>query len=116
MIYSKTKDSVRRGWVAANAVLILLFGLLHGSAHAQLIGTIAIGDIEYNNPKQSTRSADSVTNALAVDLNKGLLRTRKFTLLDYTELTARLDSQGLNLDGFYNKTYTSTELLQLLRM
>jgi len=82
-------------------------------AVAQTVGTIGIGDIKYEvRNQQSARSSDSIISAINNDLNNALINTRKFEVLNYSQLTQRLSKQNLRLQGYYDKTYQGTEYSQ----
>jgi len=82
-------------------------------AAAQKVGTIGVGDIHYEvkNPK-TDRQPENVINAINSGLNTALIKTRKFTVLDYAQLTQRLDKQSLRLEDYYTKKYSGTEYSQ----
>lgn len=82
-------------------------------AVAQTVGTIGIGDIKYEvRNQQSARSSDSIISAINNNLNSALINTRKFEVLNYSQLTQRLSKQNLRLQGYYDKTYQGTEYSQ----
>ncbi len=99
-----------RRWVLG---VILSFTVpFNVTVFAQTVGTIGVGDINYAGPEQQLRSQENIISAVSDKFNSALLDTRKFTVLDYGQLEKRLLTQGLNLQGFYNKSYKGTELLQ----
>lgn len=94
-------------------VLFVAFLSTQNIAIAQTIGTIGVGDIKYGvTNKQSTRSPENIISAINSGLNDALIKTRKFTVLDYAQLTERLSKQNLRLQDYYNKTYQGTEYSQ----
>jgi hypothetical protein len=101
------------------AGLISLAAILISSAqvHAQHVGTIGIGDITYTSHANSSartdlRSPEVVLSALNSGIVASLTKIRKFKVLDYSQLTARIDEQDRTLDGYYNSKYTGNALLQ----
>ncbi len=93
--------------------LTLSYSLAQSLVYAQLVGTIGLGDLVYSGKEQGSFPKESVVEELSNDLNKSLTETRKFTVLDYAQLESRLSTQNLELRGFYDKRYTSTELQQV---
>jgi hypothetical protein len=83
-----------------------------GSVQAQTVGTIGVGDISFSAKGDQPRSKESVISAIESGLNSALKETRKFSVLDYAQLSERIGKQGLSLDGYYNKTYSGTEYSQ----
>ncbi len=80
---------------------------------AQQVGTIGMGDITFSAKKSNeARASDSVISALNNGINRALVETRKFTVLDYAQLTARINEQGRNLAGYYAKEYTGNAVTQ----
>lgn len=102
--------NVKRFFISACAVFI---GVINSVSVAQTIGTIGVGDIRYSAPKQTLLPQENVLSSIGGNLNSALIGTRKFTVLDYPQLEQRLTAQGLNLEGFYTKSYQSTELQQI---
>lgn len=99
--------------------LIGLVAILISSVqgHAQHVGTIGIGDITYGVDKSrdaptGSRSPEYVLSALNSGINESLTNIRKFRVLDYSQLTARIKEQDRTLDGYYNSKYTGNALLQ----
>ena len=81
---------------------------------AQQVATIGIGDITYSAQNRSAeRSSDYVLKALNTGINRELLSTRKFSVLEYPQLTNRLSQQGRTLDGYYAKKYTGNAVNQV---
>lgn len=95
-----------------NYLLCIVVCLGVGAVQAQTVATIGVGDITYSAGTSELRPKENVISALDSGLNEALLNTRKFTVLNYAALTERLQKQGLNLDGYYNKSYTGTEYSQ----
>jgi len=85
--------------------LFLALGLSNVT-FAQTVATIGIGDISYASSAKNTsgRSAENIVSALSSGINAALLKTRKFSVLDYAQLTQRLNEQDLSLNDYYNKT------------
>ncbi|MBL4673387.1 MAG: hypothetical protein JKX81_14105 [Arenicella sp.] len=101
------------------AGLISVAAILISSAqvHAQHVGTIGIGDITYNieansGARTDLRSPEYVLSALNNGISGGLTKIRKFKVLGYPQLTARIDEQDRTLDGYYKSKYTGNALLQ----
>lgn len=80
---------------------------------AQTVGTIGVGGITYSASSGSKfRPKENVISAIDSSLNAALLKTRKFTVLDFAQLESRLQEQGLSLEKYYDKSYTGTEYSQ----
>jgi hypothetical protein len=101
------------------ARLISLAAIFISSAqvHAQHVGTIGIGAITYtsnvnNGARTDLHSPDNVLKALNTGIVANLTKIRKFKVLDYPQLTARINEQDRTLDGYYNSAYTGNALLQ----
>lgn len=115
-VNSGWKRVINRRLVVASSLLIA--GLFHFSASAQLIGTIGVGDINFDkvdaNKLQSSDPAieRNIVSAFNNHLYTALINTRKFTVVDHAALSERVEKQGLTLQGFYDKAYKSTELSQ----
>jgi len=104
--------------------LIGLVAIFISSAqvYAQHVGTIGIGDITYSvdangadtsgDARTGSRSPEYVLSALNSGINDSLTRIRKFKVLDYSQLTARIKEQDRTLDGYYNSKYAGNALLQ----
>jgi len=92
-----------------------LVAMLLSSAQvfAQQVGTIGMGDITFSAKKGTQiRTSDSVIGALNSGIIRALLETRKFTVLDYAQLTARTNKQGRSLTGYYGREYTGNAVTQ----
>ncbi|MFT5571998.1 MAG: hypothetical protein ACI9FR_000919 [Cryomorphaceae bacterium] len=72
------------------------------SEQAQTVGTIGVGDISLSASGDQLRSKESVISAIDSGLNTALKETRKFSVLDYAQLSKRIEKQGLNLQDYYN--------------
>jgi len=98
--------------LVAFATLFVMFAT-HNVALAQTVGTIGVGDINYEvSGQKHNRRPENIINAINSGLNDELIRTRKFTVLDYAQLTQRLSKQSLLLDNYYTKKYSGTEYSQ----
>ncbi len=93
-------------------ITFLVYALIGINAHAQVIATIGMGDVELIDTANAGTSNSAVQEEVRQEIADGLLKTRKFLVLENAELKQRLDRQGLSLSGFYGKSYNSTELLQ----
>lgn len=94
------------------SVVVLGVSLISFSVSAQLVGAIGVGDISLKGSSQLSDEQQQFVKALDERLRATLANTRKFTVLDYPTLEERVQSQGLTLQGFYDKLYKSTELSQ----
>jgi len=86
----------------------IIFGLVlsfvvSGFANAQTVATIAVADI---NVSSKSNSEQDLVGAFSQDLLTALKETRKFSVLTNDELVAKLAKQDLNVQGYYDKTYT----------
>lgn len=82
-------------------------------AMAQKVSTIGLGDIRYDvKNARSNRQPENVISSVNSGLKSALLNTRKFTVLDYAQLTQRLNKQNLRLENYYSKAYQGTEYSQ----
>jgi hypothetical protein len=93
-------------------ILSIVACLVSSSVQAQTVGTIGVGDIRFSASGDQPRSKDKVISAISSGLNSALKDTRKFSVLDYAQLSKRIAKQGLNLEDYYNKTYSGTEYVQ----
>lgn len=92
-------------------LIVILF--LSVQAQAQQIATIGLGDISVSAKNElAQRSSSDLLRRLNNDINKALADTRKFSVLDYTQLNARLAEQGRNLKGYYAKQYSGNAIWQ----
>ncbi len=98
-----------------NLVLgLVLFFAMGGAAKAQTVATIAVADITVSAKSQSKlKTEQDVAQALSDGLLTALKETRKFSILTNEELTARLTDQGLNVQGYYDKSYVGEEFSQV---
>ena len=97
------------------AQLLSLVALLISSAqsNAQQVATIGIGDITLTaDASAELRSTESILSAVADSINSRLIETRKFTVLDYSQLRSRIEEQDRNLIDFYFKQYSGNAILQ----
>ncbi len=82
-------------------------------AIAQQVGTIGVGDITFSADKRGeSQFTEHVHSALNLGINSALAKTRKFTVLDYSQLKARLNEQGRNLNDYYAKKYSGNAVAQ----
>lgn len=80
---------------------------------AQTVGTIGIGDITFStNTDSSARSQEDIVASINSGLKDALLKTRKFKVLNYEQVTQHFKRQDLELENFYNKSNKDTEYLQ----
>lgn len=90
------------------ALAALVFSVVFsGPSVAQLVGTVGMGDIE-----KKTNVSEEVQRAFVDQVSLGLIKSRKFRLMEHPVVESRLARQGLDLAGFYANDYKSTELLQ----
>jgi len=80
---------------------------------AQTVGTIGVGDISYlAKAAENLPSKEHIIRTINSRLNGELIKTRKFEVLNYAQLSKRISRQGLNLNDYYSKKYSGTEYLQ----
>ena len=99
---------IRQLSVAAMACV----GFAHFSVSAQLVGSIGVGDILVKGTTPTSTADQALVGKVDAQLRNALANTRKFNVIDYPRLNERVQSQGLTLQGFYDKAYKSTELSQ----
>jgi hypothetical protein len=80
-------------------------------AYAQQIGTIGLGDITYG-VANGANEGKNVLDALNSDIYDALTKTRKFGVLDYSQVVARLKKQNRTLRGYYSKEYSGNAVWQ----
>lgn len=73
------------------------------ASYAQMVGTIGIGDLSINDSSYDTslRSKRDIITSFNTQLNDALLETRKFRVLNYTQLNAFLNERSINLEPYY---------------
>lgn len=77
------------------------------NSYSQQVGTIGVGDISYSaEPNQALMPVEKVLSTLDSKINSALIKTRKFTVLDYAQLKSRIEQQERTLEGYYAKQYT----------
>lgn len=77
------------------------------NSYSQQIGTIGVGDISYSaDANQALMPVEKVLSTLNGKINSALIKTRKFTVLDYAQLKSRIEQQERTLEGYYAKQYT----------
>lgn len=76
-------------------------------SHAQIVGTISVGDVVSSADKNQFQSNESLISAITIGLNAALIKSRKFNVLSYDELQNRLQSQGRSLNGYYTNAYAN---------
>jgi len=85
----------------------------YAQAYAQQVGTIGLGDITFSaDSSAKLRPAENVVSELYTGISSALVNTRKFTVLDYPQLKARLGKQGRRLGDYYSKKYSGNALEQ----
>lgn len=100
--------------VKSSIALVAAGLLVTHSASAQLVETIAVGDVTF-----SAKGDDGVSSKSAViadidtALNKALLNTRKFYVMTYAQLNTRLAKQGIDLQDYYNTDHKDSRYIQV---
>lgn len=102
----KVKNFSRELMRAIVVSLVSLVAVMGFSVNAQQIGTIGVGEIAFTGAQKTNIARADVISALRKNLNQALVDTRKFTVLGYSDLESRIQKQGLELQGFYDKKYT----------
>lgn len=83
------------------------------SGYSQQVGTIGVGDISYDAEVNADLvPVKNVLSAVNSGINNALIETRKFTVLDYAQLKARIDQQARTLEGYYTKQYSGNAVNQ----
>jgi len=83
------------------------------NSYSQQVGTIGVGDISYIAEENTNlMPAKNVLNALNSGINSALIKTRKFTVLDYAQLKSRIEQQERTLEGYYTKQYSGNAINQ----
>ncbi|RBP53355.1 hypothetical protein [Arenicella xantha] len=101
-------------WLVVRLLCAVSIGLVGvAPVMAQTVGAIGVGDVGFAPTVDVDAQAEqNVVAAITSRLNEALTKTRKFNVLPYSELTQKLQKQGLSLDGFYNKTYAGSDFHQ----
>lgn len=101
------------GYTGQIALLGGLMLAVLNSASAQTVGTIGLGDVRFDPALAvDAQSKSNVISAITTRINESLNNTRKFNVLPYSSVTAKLKEQGLNLEGFYSKEYVGSSFYQ----
>ena len=92
---------------------LLLTLALPMSLSAQQVATIGVGQITLSDSVGGgLETRESIADLFDRGLNEALLRTRKFTVLDLSQLEARMREQNLDLTGYYNQSHEKSTYLQ----
>ena len=83
---------------------------------AQTVGTIGIGNINLNLDRKTSelRSGQQILIDINQRLNATLSNTRKFKLLDYSELNTFLTDRSLKLESYYEPEHKNAQVDFLL--
>lgn len=84
------------------------------ASHAQVVGSIGIGEVSYATPKHNSSLGNKtyILGALNTQIEEALRNTRKFKVMNNAQLTNFLDQRLLTLDSFDNHVSHTDVLLQ----
>jgi len=92
---------------------LFLMVMFSASVQAQKVATIGVDQIRVG---ETLGSHQWLKKSIVVDLdralNEALAKTRKFKVLNFAQLTARMKEQSLSLDGFYARSDSNNRYQQ----